>query len=385
MSARLLLVEDDDPGVWPVEELLADVSEPFTIVRARSMAEAKRAANGVECVLLDLELPDASGLEALSMLREGNIDAAVVVLTSVADRGRGSEAVAAGAHDCLVRGEVDGHGLATAIRYAIDRRRAQRVAQQLLVSEHRQAQNDLLARALLPTLRLDAPCAIATRYQPGASTLLCGDFFDAVARPAGLARVVIGDVSGHGPLEAALGVALRIAWRTMTAAGATADETLAAVEAVLRMEREREADFATLCDLTIDVGTRQVEVRSYGHPPPLLIGDEVTWWSVDAAPPIGSSGHRDAVKSVFDLPDGCTLLLVTDGIYEGRYRGGRLGMDQFRQHVADLHADQISGAPLLDRLVATATKWHGGPLDDDVALLLFGLDGALRTSNECDE
>ena len=49
--------------------------------------------------------------------------------------------------------------------------------------------------------------------------LLCGDFYDVVQTPDRVVHVLIGDVAGHGPDEAALGAALRIAWRALTFAG----------------------------------------------------------------------------------------------------------------------------------------------------------------------
>ena len=50
---------------------------------------------------------------------------------------------------------------------------------------------------------------------PARADVLGGDFYDAVETPTARVHAVIGDVCGHGPDEAALGVALRVAWRTL--------------------------------------------------------------------------------------------------------------------------------------------------------------------------
>ena len=60
------------------------------------------------CVLLDLGLPDSRGLQGVRWLQESAPLVAVVVLTGLADEHLGAEAVAAGAQDYLVKGQVDG-------------------------------------------------------------------------------------------------------------------------------------------------------------------------------------------------------------------------------------------------------------------------------------
>ncbi len=77
------------------------------------------------------------------------------------------------------------------------------------------AENSRLERGLLPRplLRTDF-VSCASHYRPGrARAVLGGDFFDVVETADGRIRAVIGDVMGHGPDEAALGVHLRVAWR----------------------------------------------------------------------------------------------------------------------------------------------------------------------------
>jgi DNA-binding NarL/FixJ family response regulator len=76
--------------------------------RVRSLGEAKPLLPAVDCVLLDLGLPDTTGLEGLRWLQLHMPRVAVVVLTGLADEHKGEEAVAAGAQDYLVKGQVDG-------------------------------------------------------------------------------------------------------------------------------------------------------------------------------------------------------------------------------------------------------------------------------------
>ena len=88
-----------------------------------------------DCVLLDLGLPDAQGLEALRLVLEAAPNLAVLVLTGLADEFRGMEAVASGAQDYLVKGNIDGELLRRAIRYAVERKRADESMRRLYASE----------------------------------------------------------------------------------------------------------------------------------------------------------------------------------------------------------------------------------------------------------
>src|SRR5690606_18080372 len=110
--------------------------------------------------------------------------------------------------DYLVKGEVDGALLARSIRYAFERRRADDAARAMYEAELRAQENARLERGLLPRPVLrDKNVDVVVRYRPGGRRMLLGgDFYDAVETADGVLRVMIGDVCGHGPDEAALGV-----------------------------------------------------------------------------------------------------------------------------------------------------------------------------------
>src|SRR3954470_9285312 len=217
-ALQVLLVEDDDGDALLFEELLGDADLEAVVVRERTVAAAEaRLAGEVACVVLDLGLPDADGLAALHRLREAAPDVPMLVLTGLSDGARGLEAVAAGAQDYLVKGRVDGELLARSIRYAVERQRAEVVQAQLRAANITAEENARLERGLLPRpLLSDERIAVHTGYRPGRErALLGGDFYDVVEAPDGTLHAVIGDVCGHDPDAAALGVCLRIAWRTL--------------------------------------------------------------------------------------------------------------------------------------------------------------------------
>jgi serine phosphatase RsbU (regulator of sigma subunit) len=380
-SLRVLLVEDDDGDAFLVQELLAEAVSPVELLRARTLAEAEAAVGRVDCVLLDLGLPDASGLEGLRRLTAHADGVALLVLTGLADEQRGAEAVAAGAQDYLVKGQVDGQLLTRAIRYAIGRSRIEATERALHEQQLHAEENTRLERGLLPSpLIAGAGVMFAARYQAGGRRLLLGgDFYDAVRDPDGTLHVMIGDVSGHGPDEAALGVRLRIAWRALVLAARPADEILATLQQVLVHERHREHIFATVCALTISADRRTARIHLVGHPAPLLIGRTVRLLAeVGVIPPLGVVTRTSWPSTEVELPPDWALLLHTDGLIDGRVGLGPERLDGeglvelVQRQVQDRPDWRATPEPFLDTVIQQAERLNGGDLVDDVAVVLVG-------------
>jgi serine phosphatase RsbU (regulator of sigma subunit) len=383
---QVLLIEDDDGDAFLVAELLQEAAAPVTLHRARSMAEARPMLATASCVLLDLGLPDTRELQGMRWLQAHLPRVAVVVLTGRADEHLGEEAVRAGAQDYLVKGQVDGALLNRVIRYAVERRRAEEVQRQLREAQIVARENARLERGLLPSPLLSDPrLTVATRYQAGGGqTLLGGDFYDLVEAPGGWVHAVVGDVCGHGPEEAALGVCLRVAWRTMVLAGRPMPEVLSAVQQVLEHERPQDRLFATLCMVSIAPDRSRARLHLAGHPPPLLLAhDGVREMRVPVCPPPGIAHSLEWPSTEVLLGDSWTLLIYTDGLIEGRVGTGpeRLGSDGLTEIVEKhLHATRPEGKwarrprdqGLLDRLVGQVRELNGGDLDDDMAILALG-------------
>jgi serine phosphatase RsbU (regulator of sigma subunit) len=370
----LLLVEDDPGDMVLVEELLADSGIQTTLVWARTLAEAKEQLHrdGVPgCILLDLHLPDARGVEVVSQVLAVAPAAPIVVLTGLAEENAGLAAVAAGAQDYLIKGQAAPHAFGRAIRYAAQRKHVAQATAALQVSEVRAEENARLERGLLPTplLNTDAMEVVA-RYRPGREqSLLGGDFYDVVETADGTVHAIVGDVAGHGPAEAATGVCLRVAWRSLVLAG-TPTPTL--IEQMLVAEREGDRVFATLSYLTFAPDRRQVRVLRAGHPGVLrLMGGRVDLVEGEVGPALGLVAGHGWRDEGMPLPPGASLMLFTDGLFEGRTGPGseRLGEEGLLAMAREL-ADRLAPAfvdGLIERIEA-ATAPYGG-LADDVAVV----------------
>ncbi|MFB4279357.1 MULTISPECIES: PP2C family protein-serine/threonine phosphatase [unclassified Nonomuraea] len=364
-TLTLLLIEDDDGDAFLVEELLKQAEAPPKIFRARTLREARaKLTSQIQCVLVDLSLPDASRLEALEAVLAVAPHTAVLVLTGLRDVHVALAAVQSGAQDYLVKGDVDARLLARSISYAMERKRADLAQLKLVQAELTAKETARLESALLPEpLLRTTSIEHVTRYLPGSGGTLAGDFFDTVQTPDGSVHLVIGDVCGHGPDEAALGVALRIAWRTLVLAGETSDTLLRTLDLLLRAERQAPEIFTTLCTATITPDLGHARMRVVGHPPPVLVRDGVVQ-VVDGAPsgpPLGI--FPDAEWSVIDVPlgDEWSMMLYTDGLIEAAVGGPSelLGVDGLLDLVRE------HGAIDLDRLIR-----HVGTLSDDLAVVM---------------
>ena len=383
--ARILLVEDDPGDALIVEELLESQSGEFELIWVRTLSDALGSlGSATNCVLLDLGLPDAVGLDGLRQILDMADSPPVVVLTGLHDRENGARAVALGAQDYLSKDSLDDETLSRSLRYAISRQHSEDASRRLREAELLRAENSRLERGLLPRPLIFNPnLSCSTRYAPGGGrALLGGDFFDAIELKDGTIRVVIGDVSGHGPDEAALGVALRVAWRALVLAGQTPERTLWALEQVLEVERVRDEIFATVSDIEIAPGLRTASLRLGGHPGPFLFdGVTVTEAPVSVRrPALGIEGDAPWLPSPLELGEAWTLVAFTDGIVEGRV--GTAGARLETAGLIDLANRSFERAVDLeevgDQLLAGAEEANGGPLRDDVALILLSTSPAWR-------
>jgi serine phosphatase RsbU (regulator of sigma subunit) len=376
---RVLLIEDDPADAFLVQELLVEAQAPVELEVAATMAEARGRLAGVDCVLLDLGLPDASGLDGLREVLDATSRVAVCVLTGLEDEHLGVAAVAEGAQDYLVKGQVDGVLLTRALRYAVERRRADENARRLHEVELRQAESARLERGLLPQPLLSSQAAtLFSLYRPGRHrALLGGDFYDVVEGSPGRLHLLVGDVCGHGADEAALGVALRVAWRALVLASVPDDAVLPALEQVLVSERRSEEVFATVAMVTIDLAGARASVRLAGHPPPVvLMPHGARACQVEPGLVLGVLPGNPCPVTEVTL-DGTGLLLYTDGLIEGRAgpNGDRLGVEGLCGLLAEPGRPALALAELPKWLVGRAEEHNGEPLADDVAMLLLTADG----------
>lgn len=124
----VLLVEDSLGDAGLVLQMLKRspvIKTEVDHVERVAAARANLHSRSYDCVLLDLGLPDAQGIEALRLIRGATQDAAIVVLTGFEDEETEIEALQEGAQDYLAKNGINGYVLGRAIRYAVERQRVE--------------------------------------------------------------------------------------------------------------------------------------------------------------------------------------------------------------------------------------------------------------------
>lgn len=135
---RLLLVEDDEAHARLAELWIEQEGRGrFAVVHVDRLAEALAAIETTppDAVLLDLSLPDSDRLETFRAVRARAPATPVVVMTGNGDETLALQAVHEGAQDYLVKGDIDGRLVVRALRYAIERGRAEAAERRLLEAQ----------------------------------------------------------------------------------------------------------------------------------------------------------------------------------------------------------------------------------------------------------
>ncbi|MDP8998496.1 MAG: ATP-binding protein [Myxococcota bacterium] len=123
---RVLLIEDNPGDAEIVRHRFRGVrGGPWQVETAESLEEGLTAyqADHYDLVLLDLNLPDSSGLETIDAFRAQATEAPLVVLTGTDDLDVAVDAIRRGADDYMVKGELSSEQLTRTLRYAVERRR----------------------------------------------------------------------------------------------------------------------------------------------------------------------------------------------------------------------------------------------------------------------
>jgi two-component system cell cycle response regulator len=121
---KALLIEDDPSVAQLIRQMLDKVKDiSFDLVHVEDLSSGLEHLNDEQFViiLLDLGLPDSSGIKTLNKVYAKVSDIPIIVFTGQDDEALGVSAVNAGAEDYLVKGQTDSKALVRAIRYAVGR------------------------------------------------------------------------------------------------------------------------------------------------------------------------------------------------------------------------------------------------------------------------
>jgi len=123
---KILVVEDNLGDFVLLKDYIQLSAWPDAEIVLRNTMESAieyLADNQCHIVFLDLYLPDSSGLESFSRLKETRTAAVVIILSGLPDMKTALEAISSGADDYLTKGEFDEVLIEKTITYSIERKR----------------------------------------------------------------------------------------------------------------------------------------------------------------------------------------------------------------------------------------------------------------------
>ena len=127
---KVLLIEDNPGDTRLIQEMVSDADgATFDLEHVDRLSTGLKhlvAAGDIDLVLLDLELPDSSGFDTFTGLQAQAPEVAIVVLTGLEDETIQNKALQAGAQDYLSKNQLDSNSLMRSMRYAIERKKAER-------------------------------------------------------------------------------------------------------------------------------------------------------------------------------------------------------------------------------------------------------------------
>lgn len=141
-AIKILLIEDSPSDADLLQEYIDDIDNlKINVIHVQLLGEAEiiLAKENIDVVLLDLNLPDASGLDTVKRTYAVANDVPIVVLSGLVDEDMALEAVRQGAQDYLVKGQITSNLLIRTLRYSIERKQMER--QLSLYTEELEARN----------------------------------------------------------------------------------------------------------------------------------------------------------------------------------------------------------------------------------------------------
>jgi signal transduction histidine kinase/DNA-binding response OmpR family regulator len=122
---HVLLIEDNPGDVRLIGEMLADKTSPqFSMKHSGSLSDGLNflSENTHDVILLDLGLPDSSGLESIMEIIKAAPMIPIVMLTGLDDEETAVSALKLGVQDYLVKGRIESSLLVRSLRYAVERK-----------------------------------------------------------------------------------------------------------------------------------------------------------------------------------------------------------------------------------------------------------------------
>lgn len=375
-ATRVLLVEDTEDDMMLVRaHLRSDGRFQLQHVDTlQSACDTLRNGEASEVVILDLNLPDSSGLATFKRLNDLFPHIPIVILSGQDDEEVAIEAVGSGAQDYVPKSAIDAQILVRMLLYAIERNGRQLAEQRNLTIEGDLSAARQIQQHLLPT---DSPRIdgfdIAGLCQPASVT--AGDFFDYIDLKNAHWDLLVADVSGHGFAPAMTMVGTRRLLRTCAPMNNNVGELLTLVNNAV-VEDTLPWQFVTLFYARLNPESRELFYSGAGHAGTVIRKDGTVMHLGSSGLPLGlATDTVYSTKEAVRLAVGDVLLLMTDGAHEAQSPEGELfGRDRIIE-IAKQHTAKSSEGVLQELLAAIEQFICPGTVQDDITFVIVKVTG----------
>lgn len=314
---KVLIVDDYEMNIEILEAYLRRSQLDLEIFTALDGTEAQKilSTENIDIALLDVMLPDISGIELCRMIKQRDPNIPVILVTALKERQSLHDGLKAEADEYLTK-PVDANELVLRLKNLLTIRKLhleQQERYQKLQEELKMAQN--LQRSFLPK---EAPnyqnLRLESVYKP--CGFIGGDFYDYLPNEKGLG-IFIADVKGKGVASAMVTATIKDNLLRARDIWDQPEVLLQKLNVALAdfFAQGMEDYFVTAFYAIVNAAKETISYSNAGHCPPILFADTPKELDSEVGFPLGmfADGVYTVKNEQFSL--GSQLFCYTDGIF----------------------------------------------------------------------
>jgi serine phosphatase RsbU (regulator of sigma subunit) len=198
---------------------------------------------------------------------------------------------------------------------------------------------------------------------------VAGDFYLLTNGPGGWSIAIVGDVVGHGLRAAQMATFTRISLISIISGTHDPAEILKLANRAVHARTQGTGEFVTVACVAYHPNQPSVRWASAGHPLPIALPGGQELQPTHYAAPLGFDPELKITSQHAPLAPADAILLYSDGLYEARGHGERLGLDRV---IAAISAQTVPpAAEIIARLRAVVLQFADRSLTDDICIVVL--------------